>query len=324
MHSVLAIDIQKQLFIDSWSSITQPHQVAVRSLTKDGKVVRTLHDGSQTASDKLDELKLQPPEWFDVVSESTSTNENKYSHLQQTMHGAIYKPDSTKYGDGPYPTIVSVYGGPHAQMVTDSYGMTADLRAQRLRSQGYAVIKLDNRGSSRRGLHFEIPIYHDMGNLEVDDQVTAIQYWIEKGIVDPKRVGMYGWSYGGYMSGMCLSKRPDIFKVAVAGAMVSSWDGYDTCYTERYMGTPQSNPKGYEKSDVMPYAKDINGSLLLVHGLIDENVHFRHTARFVNSLIKARKYYELLLFPNERHVPRGIDDKIFMEERISSFIERTL
>mmetsp|Transcript_53527 Transcript_53527/g.60894 ORF Transcript_53527/g.60894 Transcript_53527/m.60894 type:complete len:164 (+) Transcript_53527:3-494(+) len=163
-----------------------------------------------------------------------------------------------------------------------------------------------------------------MGNLEVTDQVTAIQYWIEKGIVDPDRVGMYGWSYGGYMSGMCLSKRPDIFKVAVAGAMVSSWDGYDTCYTERYMGTPKSNPLGYEKSDVMPYAKDINGSLLLVHGLIDENVHFRHTARFVNSLIKARKYYELLLFPNERHVPRGIDDKIFMEERISSFIERCL
>jgi len=126
------------------------------------------------------------------------------------------------------------------------------------------------------------------------------------------------------MSAMCLSKRPDVFSAAVAGAMVSSWDGYDTCYTERYMGTPQSNPHGYARSEVMPYVDTIEGSLLLVHGLIDENVHFRHTARLVNALIKARKHYELLLFPDERHVPRGLEDKVFMEERISSFLERSL
>ena len=123
---------------------------------------------------------------------------------------------------------------------------------------------------------------------------------------------------------MCLAKRPDIFKVAVAGAMVSSWDGYDTCYTERYMGTPQSNPLGYARSDVMPYVGGIEGSLLIVHGLIDENVHFRHSARLINALIKAQKHYELLLFPDERHVPRGLADKLFMEQRIASFLERCL
>mmetsp|Transcript_260 Transcript_260/g.474 ORF Transcript_260/g.474 Transcript_260/m.474 type:complete len:243 (+) Transcript_260:1897-2625(+) len=240
------------------------------------------------------------------------------------LHGAIYKPDPESYGDGPYPTVVSVYGGPHAQMVTDSYGMTVDLRAQRLRAQGYAVLKIDNRGSARRGLDFETAIRYDMGNLEVEDQAKAVQHWVEKGVVDPERVAIYGWSYGGYMSAMCLAKRPDVFKVAVAGAMVSSWDGYDTCYTERYMGTPASNPEGYARSEVMAYVDNIEGSLLLVHGLIDENVHFRHTARLINSLIKARKQYELLLFPDERHVPRGLDDKIFMEERISSFLERCL
>jgi len=351
MHSVLAIDTKRNLFVDSWSSVSKPHQVALRSLTtttsttttanEDAKsatdsiddngrtssssssssIVRVLHDG--TAIDpKVNDLKLEPPDFFEVSSETT--NENESSHAKQTLHGAIYKPDPTVYGPGPYPTVVSVYGGPHAQMVTNSYGMTADLRAQRLRSQGYAVIKLDNRGSARRGLQFESPIWHDMGNLEVDDQVTGVRRWIQRGLVDPNRVGMYGWSYGGYMSGMCLSKRPDVFKVAVAGAMVSSWDGYDTCYTERYMGTPTSNPDGYERSEVMPHVSKIVGSLLVVHGLIDENVHFRHTARFVNALIKARKHYELLLFPDERHVPRGLDDKIFMEERIASFLERCL
>ena len=320
VHNILAINIKTAIFVDSWSSINEPHKVAVRSLI-DGSILRMLHDGSNT-DQKVHELSLPPPEWFDV--ESATENDNASSKQTMKMHGAIYKPDPAVYGDGPYPAVVSVYGGPHAQMVTDSYGMTVDLRAQRLRAQGYAVIKLDNRGSTRRGLDFEIAIRNDMGNLEVEDQVTAVKYWTDKGVVDPAKVAIYGWSYGGYMSAMCLSKRPDIFKVAVAGAMVSSWDGYDTCYTERYMGTPQSNPDGYARSEDMPYVDKIEGSLLLVHGLIDENVHFRHTARLVNALIKARKQYELLLFPDERHVPRGLDDKIFMEERISSFLERCL
>lgn len=320
VHTILAINIKTGIFVDSWSSIHEPHKVAVRSLA-DGSVLRMLHDGSET-DPRVHQLSLPAPEWFDI--ESQTSNENSSSNKPMTLHGAIYKPDPEIYGSGPYPTVVSLYGGPHAQMVTDSYGMTVDLRAQRLRSQGYAVVKVDNRGSARRGLDFEITIRHDMGNLEVDDQVEAVKHWIEKGIVDPSKVAVYGWSYGGYMSAMCLSKRPDVFKAAVAGAMVSSWDGYDTCYTERYMGTPKSNPEGYARSEVMRYVDQIEGSLLLVHGLIDENVHFRHTARLVNALIKARKHYEMLLFPDERHVPRGLEDKVFMEERISLFLERSL
>ena len=322
VHSVLAINTGAGIFVDSWSSIDEPHRVAVRSLA-DGSVLRMLHDGSAT-DPRVGELNLPPPEWFDVKATATSEANPVTSAIPQTLHGAVYKPDPAVHGDGPYPAVVSLYGGPHAQMVTDSYGMTVDLRAQRLRAQGYAVIKVDNRGSARRGLDFETAIRHDMGNLEVEDQVAAVEHWIEKGLVDPDRVGVYGWSYGGYMSAMCLAKRPDVFSAAVAGAMVSHWDGYDTCYTERYMGTPASNPSGYSRSAVMPYAPDIEGSLLLVHGLIDENVHFRHTARFVNALIKARKHYELLMFPDERHVPRGLADKVFMEERIASFFERSL
>ena len=123
---------------------------------------------------------------------------------------------------------------------------------------------------------------------------------------------------------MCLARAPTVFRTAVAGAPVTSWDGYDTCYTERYMGTPQSNPTGYETSSVMRHAAAIRGSLMLVHGLIDENVHFRHTALLINALIKEQKPYELLLFPSERHLPRSLADRTYMEERIFDYLKRTL
>ena len=118
---------------------------------------------------------------------------------------------------------------------------------------------------------------------------------------------------------MCLARAPETFKVAVAGAPVTHWDGYDTHYTERYMGTPQSNPAGYAESSVMRHVGGIRGKLLLVHGLIDENVHFRHTARLINAMIKARKPYDLFLFPDERHTPRAPADRMYMEERIVEY-----
>lgn len=126
------------------------------------------------------------------------------------------------------------------------------------------------------------------------------------------------------MAAMCLARAPDTFSVAVAGAPVTHWDGYDTHYTERYMGTPESNPDGYVLSSVLHHVENIAGKLLLVHGLIDENVHFRHTARLVNALIAARKPYDLLLFPDERHMPRKLADRVFMEERIRDFFTHNL
>merc|ERR1711941_105781 len=135
---------------------------------------------------------------------------------------------------------------------------------------------------------------------------------------------MGGWSYGGYMSAIALAKEPDVFAAAVSGAPVTHWDGYDTHYTERYMGTPASNPAGYKSSAVMEHVGNMRGKLLLVHGLLDENVHFRHTARLINALVRERKPYELLLFPDERHVPRGKMDRIYMEEQIEQFLERSL
>ncbi|MBV1860640.1 MAG: S9 family peptidase, partial [Nannocystaceae bacterium] len=228
----------------------------------------------------------------------------------------IYKPA----GEGPFPTMVSVYGGPHAQRVQNDWSLTVDLRAQYLRSLGILVFKLDNRGAARRGLEFEGAIKHDMGNLEVQDQVDGVAWLVEQGLTQPEHVGIYGWSYGGYMSAMALARAPETFKVGIAGAPVSHWDGYDTHYTERYMGLPQANTEGYEQSAVMAHVDNITGKLMLVHGLIDENVHFRHTARLINALIAAKKRYELLLFPDERHMPRRKDDLVYMEQQIRDFI----
>merc|ERR1712137_500762 len=251
----------------------------------------------------MGKLRLQPPEFVTLPS----------SDGKATLQAALYKPDPEKFGPGPYPTVVSCYGGFHVQFVSNSWMMTADMRAQFLRSRGCLVVKVDNRGSSRRGLAFEGAIKHDCGSLEVDDQVAAVIWCAQSGLADGEKVGIMGWSYGGYLSAMCLAKASDVFKCAVAGAPVSHWDGYDTCYTERYMGTPQSNPEGYKRSSVMHHVSGITGDLLLIHGLIDENVHFRHTARLINSLIAAKKPYQLLLFPGQRHTAKGIE---YMEERV--------
>lgn len=192
--------------------------------------------------------------------------------------------------------------------------------------EGYVVLRLDGRGSARRGKAFELPLYRNMGEAEVEDQADGVRHLIAQGLVDASRVGVIGWSYGGYLALLCLARAPDVFHAAVAGAPVTHWEGYDTHYTERYMGLPRENPAGYTRSSVLTHTDSIADSarLLLVHGLLDENVHFRHTARLIDELIKSRKRYELLIFPNERHTPRRHSDRVFLEERIFDFFQSAL
>ena len=202
--------------------------------------------------------------------------------------------------------------------------MTADMRSQFLRANGFAVLKVDNRGSNRRGLVFEAPIQGNMGDLEVADQVAGVDFAVKQGMADRTRVAVSGWSYGGYMALKCLTDRPDIFHAAISGAPVTDWTLYDTAYTERYMGLPQENPEGYVKSSALAKVKDIEGSLLLCHGLLDENVLFRQSAVLVNELVAQQKAYDLVLFASERHGPRRPKDRAFLEERILAFLERSL
>ena len=292
-------------WVDTWSS---PGSPARTTLHRADGTSTGLHDA--VADPMVAELSLRPPEERTVTAEDGAT-----------LHGALYRPD----GPGPHPTVVWVYGGPHAQLVTRSWSVTVAMRAQLLRQEGFCVAVVDGRGSTDRGLAFESALRHRMGTVEVDDQVALVRSLVADGLTDPDRVGIYGWSYGGYLSALCLARRPDVFRSACAGAPVTSWDGYDTHYTERYMGTPATNPDGYAAASVMTHVAGLRGrDLLLVHGLIDENVHFRHTARLLNALIRERIPHELLLFPDERHLPRRAEDREFMEERIVDFFRRTL
>jgi len=306
-HAVV-LDHAFKYFVDAHDSPSKPPHVTLRRLSN-GSKVRDIYVNDDS---RIKDFKLRPPEFVSFKNRDGIT-----------LYGALYRPFTRKRK--PQPTIVCVYGGPHAQLVSQSWMMTtSSMRAQYLRELGFVVFVLDNRGSANRGLAFEGAIKHDMGNLEVQDQVDGVRWLVEQGIADPHRVGVYGWSYGGYMSLMCLCRRPETFKLAVSGAPVTHWDGYDTFYTERYMGTPQSNPDGYKVSSVMHHVEKMSGKLMLVHGLIDENVHFRHTARLVNAFIRHRKSYDLLLFPDERHSPRKLEDRVFMEEQICNFFLNNL
>lgn len=173
-------------------------------------------------------------------------------------------------------------------------------------------------------MKFEGAVKHKFGRIDTEDQVSGAEWLIRHGLAQAGHIGVYGWSYGGYLSAMLLARFPNVFQLAVSGAPVTSWDGYDTFYTEKYMGLPSEDPLRYEQSSVMHHVHTLTGKLLLVHGMIDENVHFRHTARLINALVAARKPYEILIFPDERHMPRRHRDRIYMEERIWEFIERNL
>lgn len=299
-HDTLVSDDGSR-FVDTVSSLERAPTTALRQL--DGSVEAVLfdNDGISAAS-----LGLAPPRLLTVEAADGTT-----------LHGALYEPPAG--AAKPPPVIVSVYGGPHAQRVAHEWSLTVDLRAQYLARQGYAVFKLDNRGSANRGLAFEGALAGRMGTVEIDDQVAGIRQLAARGLIDGSRAGIFGWSYGGYISALALMRAPELFAVAVAGAPVTHWDGYDTCYTERYMGTPSANPEGYREGSVMSHVQGLKGRLLLIHGLIDENVHFRHTARLITALTNAGKPYDLLVFPEERHVPRDAAGLEYQERRLVAY-----
>jgi len=296
-------------FVDCFDSRSQPPTCVVRQ--QDGTPLWTNHAPSTI------DLYLPAPELHSFQIRNGTT-----------LHAAVYRPPQGRHPDPPsraeegtragkrMPVIVAVYGGPHVQTVTDSWGLTVDLRAQLLAAEGFAVLKVDNRGSARRGVAFESAIHRRMGDIEVQDQMDGVRWLAGQEATDLERVGVYGWSYGGYAAAMLLLRGPELFKVGVAGAPVTSWDGYDTAYTERYMGTPATNPKGYRDGSVMTHVDRLQGKLLLVHGMLDENVHFRHTARLMQALIDAGKPFDVLLYPNERHGPRAEKDRVAMERQI--------
>lgn len=215
----------------------------------------------------------------------------------QALYYQLTRPANFREGVR-YPVIVEVYGGPTAQQVRRAWG---GLFRQYLAQQGYVVFTVDNRGSGFRGRRFEGALYRKMGTVEVDDQVAGVKFLRTLPFVDPARIGVFGWSYGGYMALMSMVKAPEYFAAGVAGAPVTDWRLYDTHYTERYMSTPEDNPAGYREGNVMNFAQNLRGPLLVMHGMADDNVLFTHSTALFKRLQDLGKTFEVMPYPGSKH-----------------------
>lgn len=305
------------------SSMAGPPGAAV--VSREGGAAQPLELNKRGKDPLLDQFWMVQPQLIEVVTAERQVLQGAYYPPLPLEKQRLGNPSPVATEGKRWPLVVMVYGGPHVQLVGDSWALKADLTAQALAGAGFAVWKLDNRGSWRRGLAFEGALDRRMGTVEVEDQVLGVKALLASHPeLDPERIGITGGSYGGYMTLKCLIDAPDVFRSGVSLAPVTDWDGYDTGYTERYMGTPKGNPEGYKVSSVLAHADKLERPVLLIHGLLDENVHFRHTARLVSRLIAANKPFELVAIPDERHSARKPANRKYQIERMIDFFKRTL
>jgi len=269
------------------------------------------------------------------VSRIATINENKIAELAD-YHLSLMEFITVKSRDGvqlnasvikpadfnlkkKYPVLVYTYGGPHAQVVRNAWGGANFLWHQLMAQKGYIIFSLDNRGSAGRGHAFETPLHFRMGAQELSDQRDGVRYLRSLPYVDANRIGIWGWSYGGHMTLHAMFEAGDDFKAGFAGGPVTDWRYYDSIYTERYLGLPQKNGKGYQDSSPVKYAAQLKGKLLLAHGTADDNVHFANTLAVINDLIEAGKYVEVLPFPGRGH---GVSDppaRRVLMQRVTQF-----
>ena len=217
-----------------------------------------------------------------------------------------------------YPVFVYVYGGPHAQMITKSWTGGAGFFLNYIAQQGYVVFTLDNRGSDNRGRDFENIIHRQLGETEMADQMAGIRYLKTLSYVDPDRIGVNGWSYGGFMTINLMLRNPGVFKTACAGGPVIDWKWYEVMYGERYMDTPMKNPEGYEKSSLINYAGNLRGKLLIIHGTADPTVVWQHSLAFIDECIKQGRQVDYFVYPGAGHNMTGMA-RVHLFEKIAGY-----
>ena len=291
-----------QFYIDTYSSWNEPERS--RLFRKDGTFLREL-DGN--TDDRLDFVELAKPEIVEVPTETG-----------QPMDGMLIKPrdfDPKKK----YPLLVHVYGGPQTPRVRNRFGGEWYLWHQMLAQQGVVVWICDNRSASYRSAKNAWPIHKNLAAGEFADIERGLDRLIEQGFVDEKRIGIWGWSYGGYMTAYAMT-HSERFCCGISGAPVTDWRNYDAIYTERYMGLPENNAKGYEATSILPSAKKLFGKMLLIHGTIDDNVHLSNTLQLVEELQKAEKKFDLMLYPANRHAIRKEFQKRHLRQMMSDYI----
>jgi dipeptidyl-peptidase-4 len=304
-HKVI-LSPDARFYVDTFSDVATPPRVVLS--TVDG-LHRTPIE--ENRSPEILRYERAQAEWVDLRAKDGSV-----------LHGALLKPASFDAAKR-YPVIVSVYGGPHAQSVQNTWSHVSGLE-HLLVSRGFLVFSLDNRGTANRGHAFESPLFHDLGKVELEDQLVGVDYLKGLPFVDASRLGIWGWSYGGYMTLYALTRAPGVFKAAVAGAPVTDWKLYDSIYTERYMGTPKSNPQGYETSSPLAKAWAVDADLLIIHGTADDNVHVANTMSFADALIRAGRPHALNLHPRQLHGFKDVANRIARDQAIVHHFETYL
>lgn len=301
MHAIHA-NRDGSYYVDAFSNSGRPPETVLRDAA--GEQLAVLVPVNRKM---LETYAFPPAEIVEVRAEDGTV-----------LYGRLIKPANFEQGVK-YPLVVYVYGGPGVQEIHNEW--QGPNWQQALADRGYLVWQLENRGSKGRGHAFETPIYRELGKQEVADQRLGVEYLTGKGMVDRERVGITGWSYGGYMTIHCMLLAPDVFKAGVAGAPVNDWRNYDTIYTERYMDTPANNAARYDAASNVPNAAKLEGRLLIVHNFEDDNVLFQNTMQMANALEKANKRFVMQIYPQKTHGVSGALRKPLYEEMTAFFDE---
>ena len=296
-------------FINTHSSATTPPEYTLHN-SKSGDLVKGIKDNDRLAQ-KVGDYVTSKKEFSTI-----SINGND-------LNMWMIKPadfDETKE----YPLFMYQYSGPGSQQVANRWNGTNDYWYQMLAQQGYIVVCIDGRGTGFKGADFKKVTQNELGKYEVEDQIAAAKKLGELPYIDESRIGIWGWSYGGFMSSNALFKGNDVFKMAIAVAPVTSWRFYDTIYTERYMTTPQENPSGYDENSPINHVDKLKGDFLLIHGSGDDNVHLQNTMRMVEALVQADKQFEWMIYPDKNHGIYGGNTRLHLYKKMTNFINKTL
>ena len=304
-HSIIA-NAKGDMFIDMYSSTSVPYKVLL--VSGKGKTIREIHASpNPMAGYKMPEIEVGTIKSADGVSD---------------LCYRLIKP--INYNDGKkHPVLIYVYGGPHSQMVTESWLAGANLYFLFLAQQGYVVFTVDNRGTDNRGFEFESIIHRNLGVAEMADQMKGVDFVKTLPYADPNRIGVEGWSYGGFMTISLKLTHPDVFKVGCAGGPVIDWKWYEVMYGERYMDTPQENPEGYKNVSLLGKANNLDGRLLVIHGAEDPTVVWQHSLEFIDACIKSGKLVDYFVYPHHPHNVRGAD-RVHLYKKMFDYYQQNL
>ncbi len=292
-------------FINTRSTANDPGTIAL--FEGNGKLVKTLKDNAKLKAN-LKEYGLQPKEFISIAVDDGVA-----------LNAWMIKPpgfDATKR----YPVFMNQYSGPNNNQVLDQWGGRNLLWHEMLAQKGYIVVCVDPRGTGHRGRDFRHMTYGQLGKFETEDQIGAAKWLGQLPYVDASRIGIQGWSYGGYMSSLCITKGADTFKAAIAVAPVTNWRFYDSIYTERYMGLPKDNASGYDDNSPINHVAELKGNFLLIHGLADDNVHFQNSAEMITALVKANKQFDMMMYPDKNHGIYGGTTRVQLFTKMTDFL----